>query len=219
MTLLAPGLWLQRLTTREPTLDQLEVSIRALREVLDYEGRLDAGGPTRGGDGVDGDDAHGRGRVDRRVRRRRGDDRLDDERRAARARRSPGWRASTTTRRRRAPRSCSRPPTRRASRCSSPRARRRRLASPRSCRSAARSPSSRARDHRLGADRTRHGRRPHRRADPRDRRAREDHVPDLAGARGDRRSRSTCPTSRCRRRTPRTTEPPSAVDEVRRPRD
>src|SRR6185312_9434814 len=27
MTLLAPGLWLQRLTTREPTLDQLEVSI------------------------------------------------------------------------------------------------------------------------------------------------------------------------------------------------
>jgi uncharacterized protein YqhQ len=40
MTLLAPGLWLQRLTTREPTLDQLEVSIKALREVLDYEGRL-----------------------------------------------------------------------------------------------------------------------------------------------------------------------------------
>ena len=39
MTLLAPGLWLQRLTTREPTLDQLEVSIRALKEVLDLEGR------------------------------------------------------------------------------------------------------------------------------------------------------------------------------------
>jgi uncharacterized protein YqhQ len=39
MTLLAPGLWLQRLTTREPTLDQLEVSIRALREVLALEGR------------------------------------------------------------------------------------------------------------------------------------------------------------------------------------
>jgi uncharacterized protein YqhQ len=39
MTLLAPGLWLQRLTTREPTLDQIEVSIRALREVLDLEGR------------------------------------------------------------------------------------------------------------------------------------------------------------------------------------
>jgi uncharacterized protein YqhQ len=40
MTLLAPGLWLQRLTTREPTLDQLEVSIRALKEVLAREGRL-----------------------------------------------------------------------------------------------------------------------------------------------------------------------------------
>ncbi len=38
--LLAPGLWLQRLTTREPTLDQIEVSIRALREVLRLEGRL-----------------------------------------------------------------------------------------------------------------------------------------------------------------------------------
>ncbi len=40
MTVLAPGLWLQRLTTREPTLDQIEVSIRALREVLRLEGRL-----------------------------------------------------------------------------------------------------------------------------------------------------------------------------------
>ena len=39
MTLLAPGLWLQRLTTREPTLDQVEVSIRALKEVLRLEGR------------------------------------------------------------------------------------------------------------------------------------------------------------------------------------
>jgi uncharacterized protein YqhQ len=38
--LLAPGLWLQRLTTREPTLDQIEVSIRALREVLRLEGRM-----------------------------------------------------------------------------------------------------------------------------------------------------------------------------------
>jgi uncharacterized protein YqhQ len=37
MAMLAPGLWLQRLTTREPTLDQLEVSIRALREVLRLE--------------------------------------------------------------------------------------------------------------------------------------------------------------------------------------
>src|SRR3989442_9480890 len=40
MTLLAPGLWLQRLTTREPTLDQLEVSIRALPEVLALEDRV-----------------------------------------------------------------------------------------------------------------------------------------------------------------------------------
>jgi uncharacterized protein YqhQ len=39
MTLLAPGLWLQRLTTRQPTLDQIEVSIRALKEVLMLEGR------------------------------------------------------------------------------------------------------------------------------------------------------------------------------------
>ncbi len=37
MWLLAPGLWLQRLTTREPTLDQIEVSIRALEEVLQRE--------------------------------------------------------------------------------------------------------------------------------------------------------------------------------------
>ena len=37
MTILAPGLWLQRLTTREPSLEQLEVSIRALREVLRLE--------------------------------------------------------------------------------------------------------------------------------------------------------------------------------------
>jgi len=41
MTLLAPGLWLQRLTTREPSLDQLEVSIAALKDVLRREGRLD----------------------------------------------------------------------------------------------------------------------------------------------------------------------------------
>jgi uncharacterized protein YqhQ len=39
--LLAPGLWLQRLTTREPTLDQLEVSISALDEVLQREGLRD----------------------------------------------------------------------------------------------------------------------------------------------------------------------------------
>ena len=40
MTLLAPGMWLQRLTTREPSLDQIEVSIRALQEVLWAEGRI-----------------------------------------------------------------------------------------------------------------------------------------------------------------------------------
>ena len=39
MTLLAPGLWLQRLTTREPSLDQIEVSIHALKEVLHLEER------------------------------------------------------------------------------------------------------------------------------------------------------------------------------------
>src|ERR671925_301294 len=38
--LLMPGLWLQRLTTREPSLDQIEVSIRALGEVLRLEGRI-----------------------------------------------------------------------------------------------------------------------------------------------------------------------------------
>ena len=37
MTLLAPGLWLQRLTTREPSLDQIEVSVRALQEVMRVE--------------------------------------------------------------------------------------------------------------------------------------------------------------------------------------
>jgi uncharacterized protein YqhQ len=40
MALLAPGLWLQRLTTREPTLDQIEVSIRALTEVLRLEEKM-----------------------------------------------------------------------------------------------------------------------------------------------------------------------------------
>jgi len=45
LTLLAPGLWLQRLTTREPTLDQLEVSIRALEEVLERERRQQAPTP------------------------------------------------------------------------------------------------------------------------------------------------------------------------------
>jgi uncharacterized protein YqhQ len=35
--LLAPGLWLQRLTTREPSDDQVEVSIRALARVRERE--------------------------------------------------------------------------------------------------------------------------------------------------------------------------------------
>jgi uncharacterized protein YqhQ len=46
MALLAPGLWLQRLTTREPTLDQIEVSIRALEEVLRVE-RTEVGADAR----------------------------------------------------------------------------------------------------------------------------------------------------------------------------
>ena len=32
-----PGLWLQKLTTREPDLDQLEVAIASLRAVLTAE--------------------------------------------------------------------------------------------------------------------------------------------------------------------------------------
>ena len=40
MAVLAPGLWLQRLTTREPSLDQLEVSISALKDVLRLEGSI-----------------------------------------------------------------------------------------------------------------------------------------------------------------------------------
>ncbi len=37
MTVLAPGMWLQRLTTREPDDQQVEVSIRALQRVLERE--------------------------------------------------------------------------------------------------------------------------------------------------------------------------------------
>src|SRR5256714_8887517 len=39
MTVLAPGLWLQRPTTRQPSLHQIEGSIPALKEVLALEGR------------------------------------------------------------------------------------------------------------------------------------------------------------------------------------
>ena len=34
-----PGLWLQRMTAREPSEDQIEVALRALQEVLELEGR------------------------------------------------------------------------------------------------------------------------------------------------------------------------------------
>jgi uncharacterized protein YqhQ len=40
---LAPGLWLQRLTTREPTLDQVAVSISALKRVLAAEDKSATG--------------------------------------------------------------------------------------------------------------------------------------------------------------------------------
>ena len=36
---MAPGLWLQRLTTRQPSLDQIEVAIQSLKKVLDLEER------------------------------------------------------------------------------------------------------------------------------------------------------------------------------------
>ena len=55
MILLAPGLWLQRLTTRAPSLDQIEVSIRALEEVRRLENaETDAGAQGRGEGGGDG---------------------------------------------------------------------------------------------------------------------------------------------------------------------
>jgi len=37
--LMKPGLWLQRLTTREPSDDQIEVAIRSLEEALAMEPR------------------------------------------------------------------------------------------------------------------------------------------------------------------------------------
>ena len=50
-TILAPGLWLQRLTTRAPSLDQIEVSIRALTR-CSPRGPADAGGAQGRGHGV-----------------------------------------------------------------------------------------------------------------------------------------------------------------------
>ena len=52
MALLAPGLWLQRLTTRQPTLDQIEVSIQALKDVLEREEQAAPGAGPRRSDGV-----------------------------------------------------------------------------------------------------------------------------------------------------------------------
>jgi uncharacterized protein YqhQ len=40
--LLAPGLWLQRLTTREPSLDQIEIAIAAFTRVYELEGEAEA---------------------------------------------------------------------------------------------------------------------------------------------------------------------------------
>jgi len=52
--LVAPGLWLQRMTTREPDRDQLEVAARAL-DVLDPTGAgPSGGGPTPAGGDPDG---------------------------------------------------------------------------------------------------------------------------------------------------------------------
>ncbi len=44
--LVVPGIWLQRLTTREPDERQLEVAVRALREVVEHEAATPAGGPS-----------------------------------------------------------------------------------------------------------------------------------------------------------------------------
>ncbi len=41
-----PGLWLQRLTTREPDEQQLEVAVRALREVVEREDAAPSSGPS-----------------------------------------------------------------------------------------------------------------------------------------------------------------------------
>jgi uncharacterized protein YqhQ len=47
--LLQPGLWLQRMTTREPTLEQISVAIAALKQVLQADGLVSAepGPPSR----------------------------------------------------------------------------------------------------------------------------------------------------------------------------
>jgi uncharacterized protein YqhQ len=35
---MAPGLWLQRITTREPSVDQIQVAIRSIEEVTERSG-------------------------------------------------------------------------------------------------------------------------------------------------------------------------------------
>ncbi len=42
--IVAPGLWLQKLTTRQPDDEQVEVAMRALRVVLEAEGKIPQGG-------------------------------------------------------------------------------------------------------------------------------------------------------------------------------
>jgi uncharacterized protein YqhQ len=44
--LMAPGLWLQKITTRPPDTGEIEVAIAAFREVLRREGKLATGEPT-----------------------------------------------------------------------------------------------------------------------------------------------------------------------------
>ena len=134
MTLLAPGLWLQRLTTREPTLDQIEVSIRAMDEVRRRE--ADETAQPSGADEarkveVDGRDRRRRSAMPRIVREaerelggnagaRRGRADRGVVRRVRRAAGTRSRRGSATRRARRAPRSCSPPRTAAASRCRSP---------------------------------------------------------------------------------------------------
>ena len=92
MTLLAPGLWLQRLTTREPSLDQIEVSIRALQEVLRREGGITPEGAQGRGHGLGAADRprgeRGRGSLGRR---RRGAPARSLPRRLPRAIGGRGW--------------------------------------------------------------------------------------------------------------------------------
>jgi uncharacterized protein YqhQ len=45
---MAPGLWLQKITTRPPDRDQIEVAIRSFREVLRAEQDVATADPTAG---------------------------------------------------------------------------------------------------------------------------------------------------------------------------